>query len=179
MISTLAYEIGAVFLLAALLMYGTANGFVPRFLRVGKTFPVLLAAGTLAFAVYRFGPDVYADWLSTAAVAPRLTPSQPTPAAPASAPPPRKSGAHQARATQQPEANSKTLVIVESVPAAADPAATPAEKPAENAANTKTAAATDTKAAAKSSDSSPYDSGVTHAIKSVGRFLHIGHKKEQ
>lgn len=35
------------------------------------------------------------------------------------------------------------------------------------------------KPAVESSGSSPYDSGVKRAVKSVGRFLHIGGKKEQ
>ncbi len=176
MISTLAYEIGAVFLLAALLMYGTANGLVPRSLRVGKTFPVLLAAGVLAFAIYRFGPDLYADWLSATAVAPGVPAIRPTPAGRTPAPGPAKSGAAPVRAAKQPDTNRKTI-IVESVPAPADPAATPVDKPAENAADAKTV--TDTKTAAKSSDSSPYDSGVKRAIKSVGRFLHVERRKEQ
>jgi hypothetical protein len=178
MISTLAYEIGAVFLLAALLMYGTANGFVPRSLRVGKTFPILLAAGALAFAIYRLGPDLYAGWLSAVAMAPSLTPSRTTTAAPMPATAPAKSTAPPPRASKQPAANSKTLVIVESVPATGDPAAPPSGTPAQDAA-AKTTAATDSKPAAKSSDSSPYDSGVKRAVKSVGRFLHVGRKKEQ
>jgi hypothetical protein len=176
MISTLAYEIGAVFLLAALLMYGTANGLVPRSLRVGKTFPMLLAAGALAFAIYRFGPDLYADWRSASAIEPGVTAAQPAPAGRTPAPVPAKSGAPPATATKQSDTHWKTI-IVESVPAAADPGAPPGGKPAENAADAKTA--TDTKSAAKSSDSSPYDSGVTRAIKSVGRFLHVERKKEQ
>lgn len=176
MISTLAYEIGAVFLLAALLMYGTANGLVPRSLRVGKTFPILLAAGALVFAIYRFGLDLYADWRSASPVEPGATAARPAPAGRTPAPGPAKSGAPPARATKQPDANRKTIII-ESVPAPADPLATPSGKPAENAAEAKTAA--DTKPAPKSSDSSPYDSGVKRAIKSVGRFLHVERKKEQ
>jgi len=177
MISTLAYEIGAVFLLAALLMYGTANGFVPRGLRVGKTFPMLLAAGTLLFAIYRFAPDLYEAWTSASAVAPGVTTAQPAPAGRTPASAPAKSGAPQASGTKQPRANWKTMVI-ESVPAA-DPAASPGGKPAEGVAGDKATAAAGPHPAAKSSDSSPYDSGATRAIKSIGRFLHVGHKKEQ
>jgi hypothetical protein len=176
MISTLAYEIGAVFLLAALLMYGTANGLVPRSLRVGKTLPIVLAAGTLAFAIYRFGPDLYEDWRSASAVAPGATAARLAPGrTPASGP--TKPGAPPARATKQANTNWKTIII-ESVPAAADPVATPIGKPAENAARTN-ATATGAQPASKASESSPYDSGATRAIKSVGHFLHLGRNKEQ
>jgi hypothetical protein len=178
MISTLAYEIGAVFLLAALLMYGTANGFVPRSLRVGKTFPILLAAAALVFAIYRLGPDLYEDWRSASAAAPGVTTAQPAPAERTPASGPTTSGAPPARATTQANTNWKTIVI-ESVPAAADPATTPGGKPAENAADTKIATATGIQPAAKSSAGSPYDSGVKRAVKSVARFLHVERKKEQ
>ena len=58
MTSTLAYEIGALFLLAALLMYGTVGGFIPRSLSTGSGLPILLGVVVLAFAIYRFGPDL-------------------------------------------------------------------------------------------------------------------------
>jgi hypothetical protein len=178
MISTLAYEIGAVFLFAALLMYGTANGLVPRSLRVGKTFPILLGAAALGFAIYRLGPELYDGWLQATAGAPNLTSSRTTTAAPTPAPHPAKSGAPQASPSKQSETHWKTIVI-ESVPAAANPVATPGGKPAENPPGSKATAAAGAQTAANSSDSSPYDSGATRAIKSVGRFLHLGRKKEQ
>jgi hypothetical protein len=197
MISTFAYEIGAVFLLAALLMLGTVSGFVPRILRTGAA-PIFFGVALLGFVVYRFGPDLYAGWLSIGAVAPSLASSRPALAGPVPAPEPTRSAAPHAHAAKQPEAHWKTIIIDDSVPAATEPPPPPGRliedadaKPAvqssaltEHADTTpaaKSSALTgDTgNAAAESCCNSPYDSGIRRAVKSIGHFLHIGRKKEQ
>ena len=51
--SQLAYEIGAVFLLAALLMFGSVRGFSGRF-RLGGGTMVALGVALVAFGVYHY-----------------------------------------------------------------------------------------------------------------------------
>ena len=196
MFSTFAYEIGAVFLLAALLMYGTVSGLIPRTLRAGKPAPIFFGIALLGFAIYRYGPDLYAGWLSIGAVAPSLTSSRPTPAQPTPAPRPVKSSASKANTQRQPNSDWKAIVLNDSVPAeTASPVGKPIEdadaKPAmESSAPTERADTTPAAAssaltgetgrtAAESCCNSPYDSGAKRAIKSIGHFLHIGPRKEQ
>jgi len=195
--STFAYEIGAVFLLAALLMYGTVSGLVPRALKAGKPGPIVLGVALLGFVIYRYGPDLYAGWLSIGSVAPSLTSSRPTPAEPTPAPRPVKSAASRANTQRQSNSSWKAIVLNDSVPAEPAPLvgkpiedvdAKPAlesSAPTEHADTTPAAASysatgdTGRKAAEKSCCNSPYDSGAKRAIKSIGHFLHIGPRKEQ
>jgi len=199
MFSTFAYEIGAVFLLAALLMYGTVSGLIPRAFRAGKPAPIFFGIALLGFAIYRFGPDLYAGWLSIGAVAPSLTSSRPTPAEATPAPHPVRPAASKANAQRQPNSGWKTIVLNDSVPAPTEPAPpvgkaiedTDAKPAAESPTLTERADTTPAaessaltgqtgrKAAGESCCNSPYDSGAKRAIKSIGHFLHIGQRKEQ
>jgi hypothetical protein len=53
----IAYELGAVFLLAGMLMFGTAHGFIPRSLRnIGA--PILIVGALIVFLVWQFGADM-------------------------------------------------------------------------------------------------------------------------
>lgn len=168
---TIAYEIGAVFLLAALLMYGTLGGFIPRHLKGGAAFAVLAGIAALGFVVYHFAPDLYALWRPSYAGSPSLTTSRPAPVAVKPVPRRAKSSPPVARAKKEPDANWKTTIVDGSVPAAAEPAVTPVPKAAEDV-QTKP---DDT----PKYESSPYDSRTKRAIKSIGHFLHIERKKEQ
>lgn len=103
-------------------MYGTVSGLIPRALRVGKPAPIVLGVALLGFAIYRYGPDLYAGWLSIGAVGPSLTSSRPTPAEPTPAPRPVKSAASKASTQRQPNSSWKAIVLNNSVPAMAEPA---------------------------------------------------------
>jgi hypothetical protein len=165
----LAYQIGGVFLLAAMLMFGSSHGLIPRSLRNAGT-TMCVGVALFGFLIWHFWPDLYAKARSIGALAPSLTTSRPAPA-PASRP--KRSAAPHASATKQPETKWKTIIVDDSVPAATGPVPTP---------SSGTGADTASKPAAESSSSSPgsstNDSGAKRAIKSVGHFLHIGPKKK-
>jgi hypothetical protein len=42
--TSFSFEIGAIFLLAAMLMYGTVSGFLPRALHAGRTAPIVIGS---------------------------------------------------------------------------------------------------------------------------------------
>ncbi|HLH37874.1 MAG TPA: hypothetical protein VKX39_01900 [Bryobacteraceae bacterium] len=44
MMTSFSFEIGAIFLLAAMLMYGTVSGFLPRALHAGRTAPIVIGS---------------------------------------------------------------------------------------------------------------------------------------
>lgn len=180
--NSIAFELGAVFLLAGMLMFGSAHGFIPRSLRnIGA--PILVGVALVGFLIWRFGPDLYAAARSNAA--PWFATSESATSAPAQAEAapagPAPSGkAPAARPVKPVTPDAKAIVIREVVspPETAPPAVT--EKPiAEEPVAEEPIADAAQKPAPESSASSPYDSGVKRAVKSVGRFLHIGGKKEQ
>ncbi len=155
--NSIAYEMGAVFLLAAMLMFGSAHGFIPRSLR-NTGAPILIGVALLGFLIWRFGPDLYANARSN--VAPWLTTSQPPRADPASAPAPSPAP-HPAKPSA-PRVEGIVIREVVSPPAEAAPALVEASKPVDTLAQ------------------EPHnDRGVKRAVKSVGHFLHIGRHKEQ
>jgi hypothetical protein len=148
-----AYQIGGVFLLMALFMYGTSvSGFFPKLFGHGKTVAMVIAAVALAVIAIRYAPQAFDQaraWMGT----PEEKAAAPTPAA-APGTKPKASRATKATAAPQvivvPPDDSPQIerVIVEPAPAAS-----PAE-------------------------ANPYDSRLKHAAKSVGRFLHVGPKKD-
>jgi hypothetical protein len=168
---------GAVFLLAAMLMFGSAHGLIPRSLRNAGA-PILVGVALVGFLIWRFGPDLYTAARSNAA--PWFATAEPAPVGPA---PSGKAPA--ARAAKSAAPSVKGIVIREVVSAPTEPAR-PAEaliaaKPiAEKPIAEKPIEVADAKPAApeSSSGSSPYDSGVKRAVKSVGHFLHIGGEKK-
>ena len=151
MFSNISFEVGALLLLAAMLMYGTVTGFVPRMFRRGTAAPMFVAVAVAGFVVYRFGPDIssYAGSLL-----PRPANAAAVVTQPAKQEAPRKKPAVQN--WRRTDVDAAPPVIVEPDPAPSDPA----------------------KGADASSDDSPYDSGIKRAAKHVGRFLHIGKKKD-
>jgi hypothetical protein len=164
----LAYQIGGVFLLAAMLMFGSAHGLIPRGL-TNAGVPICVGAALLGFLIWHFWPELYANARSIGTLAPSLTTSRPAPAAPAPAARPKRSPAPHPTVAKQPEVKWKTTIVDDSVPAAAEPVSTPIGSPAESV---------DTTPAAESSGSAPHDGGAKRAIKSIGHFLHIGRKKK-
>lgn len=181
MISTPAYEIGAVFLLAALLMFGTMSGFIPRSFRAGKPAPIVLGVLMLGYALYRFGPDLSAGWRSIVANSPNIASPHPTPAASTLATP--APATPHARATH-PATHRQTTAIDGSVPtlSGSAPVANPAEAPGADATPLAKPLFAANGAPAPSGEppgGSPYDSGIKRVFKSVGHVLHIGRRKEQ
>jgi hypothetical protein len=182
--STLAYEIGAVFLFAAMLMFGSAHGFIPRSLRnIGA--PIIIGVALVGFVIWRFGPDLYANARSTAAPwfatpepatpAPASSEALPTPTA---ATDPVKSATAKAHVANQAHPAANGIVIRDVVPVPAEPARPIIAAPpiAETPAAGKVAEAAPE---ADATGSSPYDSGAKRAVKSIGHFLHIGGKKKE
>lgn len=164
----LAYQIGGLFLLAAMLMFGSAHGLIPRSLR-NAGVPICVGVALLGFLIWHFWPDLYARVRSIRALAPSFTTSQPAPAAARPAARPTRSAAPHPRAAKQPEAKWKTIIVDDSVPAATEPVPTPPATPAQS---------TDTTPSAESSSGAPHDNGTKRAIKSIGHFLHIGPKRK-
>jgi hypothetical protein len=145
----LSFELGAIFLFCALLMYGTMSGFLPR-LRVSPAIAIALTLLGLLAAAWRWSP-----WLDLslpngfwrASPAP-VSASRPSPA---STPVPQPKAT---KAVQRIEVWHTT--VVEAVPQPVPPLTqTPAIPPQRT----------------KSDGSSPYDSKVKRAAKSVGRFF--------
>jgi hypothetical protein len=160
MISTIALEIGGTFLLAALLMYGTMTGLLPRVFHARKPAGVVLVVLLAAVAFYYFGPDLSPAWRAAIAPAAPRPPAVPKfPARSAESPKPRASASRPAPRAE--------ITILEDPPAPA-PEIEPAPEAA--AADASRSAAT---AAAPLSNDSPYDSGIKRGIKRVGRLLHI------
>src|ERR1700677_2901799 len=105
---SIAFEMGAVFLLAGLLMFASAHGFIPRSLRnIGA--PILVGVALVGFLIWRFGTDLYANarsnvgpwfatswfatsWFATAEPAQaEASPAGPAPSGKIAAPRPAKS----------------------------------------------------------------------------------------
>src|SRR5579885_1050034 len=92
--TSISFEVGAVFLLAAMLLYGSLSGFLPRALHAGKAAPIGIGCCLLAYALYRTVPELPNLW--------RDADSRPAP--PISSPPPARNEA--GRRLQQPHASS-------------------------------------------------------------------------
>jgi hypothetical protein len=149
-----AYQIGGVFLLMALFMYGTSvSGFFPKLSGHGKTVALVIAMVALAVMGIRYAPQALEQahaWIGT----PEAKPAAPAPAAAIAAKPkvpraPRAAAAPPEKIIIPPDDSPQIeRVIVE--PAPAD----------------------------KQTDTNPYDSKLKHAAKSVGRFLHVAPRKD-
>jgi hypothetical protein len=163
--SQLAYEIGAVFLLAALLMFGSVQGFMGRF-RLGGGAMVALGAAVVVFGLYHYWDQILALAAPTDSAA-----HVSAPAAPASAPAPVKRTPARRGSTRAPEPTEK-IIVVEEVPAeriivpAAPEKSPTAEKPE-----------IETRSVPDPCEKSPYESKARRAMKSMGCGLHIIRKK--
>ncbi|MBZ5677123.1 MAG: hypothetical protein LAP61_23000 [Acidobacteriia bacterium] len=188
MMTTVGYEIGAVFLLAALLMYGTRSGFSLPGLQAGKLIPIVLGVMVLVFGVHHLGPELAAGWRSmlmspTSRESPRpaqviepVAPPHTSVVDTVPAPPSRSP----AKATRQSTPQWKTVVVDESLPSPterAQPSADsfpPASPPATEQAPTPQP---EKPLSVESPDPSPHDHGVKRAFKRAGHFLHITREK--
>ncbi len=81
MTSMFAYQIGGVFLLAALFMGGTfLRGVFPNLFRDGKPVAIVLGIAGLCYVGYRMLPDLYETWEPLWRTAPIVSsPPQPQP----------------------------------------------------------------------------------------------------
>jgi hypothetical protein len=148
-----AYQIGGVFLLMALFMYGTSvSGFFPKLTGHGKTVALVIAMVALAVMAIHYAPPALEQahaWMER----PEAKPAASAPAAAIAAKPkltrPPKAAAAPPKKIIIPPDDSPQIerVIVEPAPA-------------------------DTHA-----DTNPYDSKLKHAAKSVGRFLQVAPRK--
>ncbi len=150
-----AYQIGGVFLLMALFMYGTSvSGFFPKLGRHGKTVGIVIAVIGLAALVVHYAPE----WMEQARTAWIGTP-EPKPAPAVAAKPSPKPRARIAKAAvpvpaAAPEPEPKMIIVPEDLPEPKPVIETPVEP-------------------AGASNTDAYDSKLKHAAKSVGRFLHV------
>lgn len=164
------FGIGAIFFLAALLMFGTKSGFLPRFFHAGRTGPAILGALLVVGALLQYGPEIWDEFSSGLssivgigrAAAPRDSPKDlpatRTPASAAAPPKPAKQAVQHAPAA----APVPTEVIV--------------PEPVEVI---RVAAPDEPVAVQTDSVDDPYDSGLKRAVKHAGRFLHISKKPQQ
>jgi len=162
----LAYEIGAVFLLAAMLMWGSSARFFPNF-RLG---PGTLAAAGIAlsvFAVFRYGGEVWSSFAPSASAAAPATAasvpariSTPLPVKPAAPPPHWKT-----------VVVDQALADREAIPVAAAAAPAPAPEPKPLAA--PVASQLSEAPPAGPCETSPYQSKIKRALKAAGCATHI------
>jgi hypothetical protein len=174
---SIAFEMGAVFLLAGMLMFGSAHGFIPRSLR-NLGAPILVVGALIGFLVWRFGADMSANAHATirsisgsSSTSSGAPPGETVTGGKATTPNPEKSAI-----ARQKYPSSNGIVIRDARPSETQPVPPPDNAVAEHGAGEPAA-----KPAPDSTDStvsSPYDSGAKRAVKSVGRFLHIGGKKQ-
>ena len=161
MTQSLAYEIGAVFLLAALLIGGSSSRFLPR-LRLGAGSLAAAGIAISIFAIFHYGPELW-----SAFVPPMPAPSSvAAPAAPAKSPAPMK----QARAASEP--HWKTIVVegvpaAESEPVAVQPVAVKADPRHDDLASAAVNAASDP------CEKSQYDAKAKRWLKSAGCAMHL------
>jgi len=187
MTDTLAYQIGAVFFLAALFMTGTlTRGLFPTgIFKNLKLAMFLVAALMVGFVLYLRLPDI-SSVLDLTALS---TPEAPAQEAPAPAVVIKQRGAlrpatkaqdvqviHQAEpaldATSQPQGSPNPVV---------DPRPPTLSPPQSNASSPPSSVREDSALAGSWRAVPAQESGnrVTRAMKSVGHFLHIGHEKYQ
>jgi len=146
--SSLSFELGAIFLFCALLMYGTMSGFLPR-LRISPAIAIALTLLGLLAAAWRWSPQLDLSFLN-GFLHEKPTPVSTAKPAPASAPVPQPKATRTERRVEV-----WHTTVVEAVPQAAPPVETAPLLPQRT----------------KSDGSSPYDSKVKRAAQSVGRFF--------
>lgn len=193
LMNSIAYDIGGVFLLAAIAMiYGRVRGLLPRGLRTGA-IPAVIGIGVLGLAAYQFWPNLSAALWSLGGAGNNRPASG---SSSTSATPGAKSAAHAAIPEKPAATHWKTIIVDDSVPQPPEPAAvtaTPAEpEPVRGAApahaDDGTSPATFSSPASKASardssagnpsESSPYDSKTKRGIKAIGRFLHRSRSRQ-
>jgi hypothetical protein len=145
----LSFELGAIFLLCAMLMWGTMSGFLPR-LRISPAIAITVTLLVLLAAAWRWSPQFDLSFLSG------FLHESPTPVS-AAKPPTAPATAPQPKATKTAPRRIEVwhTTVIEPVPpttATEDPAPSPPQR-------------------TKSDGSSPYDSKVKRAAKAVGRFF--------
>jgi hypothetical protein len=165
--SQLAYEIGAVFFLAALLMFGSLPGLSRRF-RLGGGAMVALGVALALFGVYHYWDQILALAAPTDS-AEHVS----APAAPSSTSAPAKSAPANHRSTRAPEPIEK-IIVVEQVPAERVIVQAPDKLPAVEKPETETPPQSEPDPCEKS----PYESKARRAMKSMGCGLHILRKKD-
>lgn len=178
--SDIAYEIAGLFLLAALLMYGTLSGFLPKVFRAGKAVPWFLGAAAALFGLYYFAPDISRVWSSLTGSPSEVTSTEPVqPSQSKTTSPVLIQKRPAAPVTSHAVTDWKTVTADPSIPIAtatptngSDGTLRSADAPVQVNAAPK-APPPD----AESSGDSPFDSGIQRAAKHVGRFLHIGRRK--
>jgi len=173
--TTIAYEIAAVFLLAALLMmYGRVSALLPRSLR--GAIPILFVVALLGFAIYGFWPDLYAALWSAAGDG--LSPAA---ARPASTPGPKgsKSSPPNAKAEKPSTPHWKTTVVDDSVPQStrSGPASVRTVEDADGLPGAPAASGPEEKSSTADSGGSPSGGKAKRTIQSIGHLLHIGRPK--
>jgi|SRR5579875_140518 hypothetical protein len=167
--TSISFEVGAVFLLAAMLLYGSLSGFLPRALHAGKAAPIGIGCCLLAYALYRTVPELPNLWRDAdSRPAPQI--SSPGPAIPPAAGPKRGRAAAPTTPRQQ---SWKTTTVGDSIPPP-QPAAEPADPSADPSPVPPAPSSSE-----PASPDDPYDSGIKRGIKRVGRFLHIGGKNNR
>jgi hypothetical protein len=150
-----AYQIGGVFLLMALFMYGTSvSGFFPKLSGHGKTVALVIALVALVVLGMRYWPQMVEQARTAWIGAPEAKPVAATPAA-VTAAKPKASRAPKTAVVSQP----KIVIPLDDSPQIERVIVEPA--PADGPTGTN-----------------PYDSKLKHAAKSVGRFLHVVPRKD-
>jgi hypothetical protein len=156
----LAYQIGGVFLLAALFMLGTMTGLVPKLFR-GNITGILCGIVVLGFVAHFYGSDALAWWHSSSV--PKTIPA-PVPAVAVHTTRPRAPQPSEPTKPPEPKVIAWSDDVPAAQPKAADPEPTQSPEPA---------------ATLEPDESSPYDSKAKRAIKSIGRVLHIHKNNHQ
>jgi hypothetical protein len=161
----IAYQIGGVFLLAGLFIFGTmVKGIVPEAFRAGKPLGILVLLGALGLGIYHYRLDLEAGWSS-------LFESAPAPASAAAAAAPNVPGKPAPRmrpaaaAAPAPVPQPKIIIVEEAPAAETTTALVPAPAPE--------VASSDAPADA------PKGNRLKRGVKSVGHFLHLGHQQPE
>jgi hypothetical protein len=190
--SVLAYQVGGVFLLAALVMYGTlVRGFIPDVFRNAKPVAIAFGLVVLALAVYQWYPGAYSrasSALTFDSAAPRtsaLPASVESAAEPAYVPKRITKPARRAARVEIPKPPVVAPVPATSPPPETEPAvaeASPPETPLVAAAEVSPPAPAATAPPPPAPDPSVPESAnrenpAKRVVKSIGHFLHIGRKK--
>lgn len=168
--TTLAFGIGAIFMLAGLLMLGTKTELLPRMFQAGKAGPLILGALLMVFAICRYGWEMWDQleivWASVAgADSGGMTARPQAEAAPLAKQSSPRHPSPQLRARVTNAGPAAPVSGSEEAPMEVITVAAPVEPAGPDAAPGSNASADDA-----------YDSGLKRAVKHVGRFLHISKK---
>jgi hypothetical protein len=157
--SNFAFEVGGVFLFVAGLMYLTLSGRLGNLFRDRAPKPLFLIALVVGLAVYHWGPMFWDRASRPEVPAPERRAAIPAPPLPIKPEPVKIPPSARARVKPVPPkaaAEHGQAVIVQEVPAT-EVFVPPADSPR----------------SADRPESDPYESKTKHALKAVGRFLHL------